>query len=267
MGRVGSRSCAAGRSRRQLAARVTPRPAVARDDQHVDPGEVGGQRRHAHHGQAGHGQPALLAVAGDAARCQLPHRGHDQGDHHRSDSVQDAAAGGGGAIADIGPGQGEHDRHGGQDEAGPAQHQPGPARPPPRQHDGQLGRAGARQDADRAEQVQELGVGEPVPAPDRLVPQHGHVHGRAAEGDRAELAHHRPHLAQRACWPRWGRLGGVGAGHGQRPTARSPAVAAAGMVSGSLPQDRGGGLTGRAGTARPRCRQGPAAGSASRPAR
>jgi hypothetical protein len=50
-----------------------------------------------------------------------------------------------------------------------------------------------------AEQVQELGILQPVPPPDRTVPQHAHVHGRAAE---AELDHHHQQLAERASWPR-----------------------------------------------------------------
>ena len=133
-----------------------------------------------------------------------------------------------------------------------------------------LGGTGAGQHADHAEQVQELGVLEPAASADCLLAQHGDVHGRAAERDRAKLEHHHQHLAERARWPPRGRpdsLGvGVGGGHGQRPPGLL-AVAVAWVVPGPLSWGSGGSLTGRAGTARPRCRRGPPAGSGSHPVR
>ena len=98
-------------------------------------------------------------------------------------------------VALIGPGNDQHDRHGRRDEADTAHGEAEPAGAAAAEDHRQLGGARAGEHADRAEEVEELVIVEPVAPPDRFVAQHGDMHGGAAERDRAELEHQPGHLA------------------------------------------------------------------------
>jgi len=185
----------------------------------MEPQEGGCQGQAAQHGQGAgaEGRPA-----------KVPQGLEHDGEHHRLDAVEQALGLGEAAEAHVGPGQRHREQGGRKDEAHPAQHEPGPARPAVAQAHGQLGGTGTRNEVGRAQQVQEVRPRQPFPAAHGLLFHEGDVGGGASEGGEAQAEEEAGHLRQ---GPRHGRAR-------RNPSARlrkgGPAVNRARPVSRNL---------------------------------
>ena len=118
----------------------------------------------------------------DRGGSELPQGLGDDGDDDRTDAVHHPAELRRVAHPDVGPGQTPDDEGGGQDEAGAGEEQPESAAASIPEMNRHLGRVGAGNQVGRGEQIEKVGVGQPPPPLDDLVPHHRDVRGRSAEG-------------------------------------------------------------------------------------
>ena len=128
---------------------------------------------------------------------QAPKRLYDHGQDHRLDAPEQPRRLGKLSEAHVRPGEGAGQQHGRQDEARSRHDQPGPAAARPADVNRHLGRVGPRNEVRRAEQIQEVLVGQPASAVHDLVSHHGDVRGWATEGGGAQPQEEPGQLRQR----------------------------------------------------------------------
>jgi hypothetical protein len=93
---------------------------------------------------------------------QTDHGVADDGDDDGQDAFEQPGARPCRSVPDVGPRQGEHHHHGGRDEGDPAEEESGPAGAALGEHDGDLGRGRAGQQACSPDQVEELLLVDPL---------------------------------------------------------------------------------------------------------
>lgn len=121
----------------------------------------------------------------------------DDGDDHGLHTGEHPVRRGGGAVGHVGPGQGQDDDHRRDDEAHSGDDQAGPPGAPVPHVDGHFGGVGAGDEVGRADQVEELLIGEPLPPSNDLVAHHRDVRSRTAEGGGAQAQEQSGDLAER----------------------------------------------------------------------
>jgi len=162
---------------------VTPPAAAAaeQDEQLVNAGQRQGRRHHE--------RPGEQRTAHGRAR-EAPHRlEHDRNDH-RLDAVEQRARHRQRAPAHVRPGQRHHAQHRRHDEADATQHEPPGAGPQVAEVDRHLGGVGPGDQVGDAEEVDELRIADPAPAPHELLAHHRDVGRRPAEGHDTEAQEH-----------------------------------------------------------------------------
>ena len=190
-----------GRSR-AVRHRACPSTSVLDEGDNDSRGKEDQQRAHAEEipGKAGgcdDGENSSL----DGVPCQSHDGVRDDRDDYWLDAEQHTGACVSRSVADIGPGEDEHEQHRRQDETGASDDEPRPAFATTGQHESDLGRRRPGEQARPADEVEQFLLAHPASARDELRAHHREMRRRTAESRGAEteirprhLAERRPHL-------------------------------------------------------------------------